>query len=102
MRRTLAFVLATLMLGLASRPIHGQVREEDTHALKTLHMLDRQTGWAVGTGGRLLRSIDGGTTWRDVTPVNPSGQKISVWDFTPLSSLIAWVLPVGTTGSKYH
>ncbi|MBF8284907.1 MAG: hypothetical protein HW378_3822 [Anaerolineales bacterium] len=39
-----------------------------------IHMLDATTGWAVATGGvgdpddHLLRTTDGGATWRDVTP----------------------------------
>jgi photosystem II stability/assembly factor-like uncharacterized protein len=101
MRRALAFVLATLLLGLASRPIHGQMREEDNPALKALYMVDGQTGWAATvTGGRLLRSTDGGTNWNDVTPLNSSGQKIWVLDIiTALSSLIAWVIPGGTNAS---
>ncbi len=40
----------------------------------TVHMLDANTGWAVAAGGigdpddHLLRTTDGGATWRDVTP----------------------------------
>jgi photosystem II stability/assembly factor-like uncharacterized protein len=39
-----------------------------------IHMLDAATGWAVAAGGagdpddHLLRTTDGGATWRDVTP----------------------------------
>lgn len=39
----------------------------------TIHMLDAATGWAVGQAvgdpdDHLLRTADGGLTWRDVTP----------------------------------
>src|SRR5574340_34222 len=98
MWRALAFVLATLMLGLASRPIHGQMREEDNPALKALRMVDGQTGWAATVaGGRSLRSTDGGTNWSDITPLNSSGQKIWVSDIAPFSSLNAWVMPSSNT-----
>ncbi len=98
MRRALAFVLATLILGLASQPITGQLREENNPALKALRMIDGQTGWATTlTGGRLLRSTDGGTNWSDVTPLNPSGQKVWVSaTITAISSLVAWVIAAGS------
>jgi photosystem II stability/assembly factor-like uncharacterized protein len=94
MRRARAFVLATLMLGLASRPIHGQPREEETPALTTLHMVDDKTGWAYGGG--VLRSTDGGINWRDITPINSSGQRIGFSNITALSHQVAWVIPAAT------
>jgi photosystem II stability/assembly factor-like uncharacterized protein len=36
--------------------------------LTNLHMLTATTGWGVESSGHLLRTGDGGTTWRDVTP----------------------------------
>jgi photosystem II stability/assembly factor-like uncharacterized protein len=31
-------------------------------------MIDENIGWSVDAGGHRLRTIDGGTTWKDVTP----------------------------------
>jgi photosystem II stability/assembly factor-like uncharacterized protein len=74
------------------------MQEENKPTLKILRMVDGQTGWAATvTGGRLLRTTDGGTNWSDVTPLNSSGQKIRVWNITALSSLIAWVMPSSDT-----
>ena len=42
-----------------------------------IHMLDANTGWAIGSlasrvGDHVLFTIDGGNTWKDVTPPEPS------------------------------
>ncbi len=94
MRRARAFILATLMLGLASRLIHGQPREEETPVLTSLYMVDDKTGWAYGGG--VLRSTDGGINWRDITPINSSGQRIGFSKITALSHQVAWVIPAPT------
>ena len=36
-------------------------------AISALHMLDSQNGWMI-TDTSVLRTVDGGATWRDVTP----------------------------------
>ena len=99
MRVGLAIAIAALLLGLASLPMQGQMRAGDVPALEAIHMVDRQAGWAV-TDPRyvslLLRTTDGGTYWRDVTPLRPSGRKIRVWKILVLSSHIAWVTPGDT------
>jgi len=65
-----------------------------TPALEAIRMVDAQIGWAITAPPSpptvLLRTTDGGISWRDVTPVNPSGQKVGVRRLTALSSLIAW------------
>ena len=34
-----------------------------TNLLRAVHFPNAQNGWAVGSGGTLLRSTDGGATW---------------------------------------
>src|SRR2546426_3572550 len=94
MRVVLTVTIATLAIGLAYRPIRGQMPAAALPALEAIRMVDAQIGWAMTDPGSpptvLLRTTDGGIGWRDVTPVNPSGQKVDVWRLTALSSLIAW------------
>lgn len=103
MRFALVITTAILTLGLASQSTHGQARAGDAPALRTIHMVDAQTGWAIlinyGSGSVLGRTTDGGNHWIDVTPVSSSGQKVNVWRITVLSSHIAWVMPSGPVGS---
>src|SRR3989442_6467918 len=110
MRTALAIVVLTFTLGLVSPLIQGQTREGDTSTvLDEIHMIDRLNGWAmthrrhVSVCGRescLLRTTDGGSRWRDVTPISSSGQKVRVSRISALSSLIAWVLPVAELDSS--
>src|SRR5438034_5061973 len=94
MRVVLTVTIAALAIGLASRPIRGQMQAAATPALEAIRMVDAQIGWAITAPPSpptvLLRTTDGGISWRDVTPVNPSGQKVGVRRLTALSSLIAW------------
>src|SRR2546422_8747003 len=97
MRVVLTVTIATLAIGLAYRPIRGQMPAAATPALEAIRMVDAQIGWAMTDPGSpptvLLRTTDGGIGWRDVTPVNPSGQKVDVWPLTTLSSIIALAPP---------
>jgi photosystem II stability/assembly factor-like uncharacterized protein len=63
-----------------------------------VNMLDATTGWAVGglegIGDHVLRTGDGGHTWRDVTPPEPASagdesDKIAIGSF--LDADTAWV-----------
>jgi photosystem II stability/assembly factor-like uncharacterized protein len=66
--------------------IAGQVE-----ALSSIHMLDTQTGWAMTVKGHIIRTLDGGVHWKNVTPHYPStaGQQKVVADFFTAS--ITWV-----------
>lgn len=104
MRVVLIFVEVILTLGLASQPMHGQTPAADASALVTIRMVAAQTGWAIlidklSGASALLRTTDGGTHWRDVTPLTSSGSKIRVLRITVLSPLIAWVVPVNAKDS---
>jgi photosystem II stability/assembly factor-like uncharacterized protein len=39
--------------------------------LSSIHMVDTGIGWAVTDKGHILRTIDGGVHWKDVTPKYP-------------------------------
>jgi photosystem II stability/assembly factor-like uncharacterized protein len=64
-------------------------------ALQSIQMMNALTGWAVTDqpdAHALLLTPDGGIHWIDVTPLNSSGQRISVDDVAVLKSLAAWVV----------
>jgi photosystem II stability/assembly factor-like uncharacterized protein len=72
-------------------------------------MVDALTGWAVTDepdANALLRTTDGGIHWRDVTPLNSSGQPVSVCCLMVLTPLISWVLSArdfsATTTKIFH
>jgi photosystem II stability/assembly factor-like uncharacterized protein len=96
MRTALIIVVLTFTLGLASRPIHGQMPAVDTPPPESIDMLDTQSGWARLLDYRsgvsmLLLTTSGGTQWEDVTPIDSSGHRIDVAYFHAFNSRIAWV-----------
>jgi photosystem II stability/assembly factor-like uncharacterized protein len=55
----------------------------------SMHMIDRNTGWAAGsTTDRILRTVDGGAHWDDVTP---KGAKAGTWITFFLGANNAWL-----------
>ncbi len=101
LRTALALIAAILVLSFS----HGSVLAQTVDQWRWLfspHMFDERTGWAVGAEGgsgawskgavgSVLRTIDGGSHWKDVTPQPPSGQHLFqgvpfVRAFSPLSA----------------
>jgi photosystem II stability/assembly factor-like uncharacterized protein len=63
----------------------------------SMHMIDRNTGWAAGSGtNRILRTTDGGSHWDDVTPhAAPAGTWITFF----LDGNNAWLASSPQPGS---
>lgn len=38
--------------------------------LANIHMMDQQSGWGIDVGQHIIHTMDGGHTWKDVTPNN--------------------------------
>lgn len=47
-------------------------------AIASIHMVDENTGWAMSASGRILRTMDAGQTWSDVTPSDVGNRPSSV------------------------
>lgn len=58
--------------------------------ITSMHMINAAVGWALETTGHILRTVDGGSNWKDVTP--PQGGYISN-GFFPLNEDQAWATP---------
>jgi photosystem II stability/assembly factor-like uncharacterized protein len=39
--------------------------------ISTLHMLDMQNGWALTDKGQVVKTTDGGSHWKNVSPPSP-------------------------------
>jgi photosystem II stability/assembly factor-like uncharacterized protein len=88
MRIAIASVMMALILGLGHGPVLAQT---GAGGLYSIHMFDALTGWALTSeesGNALLRTTDGGTNWRNVTPhifyLGPANVDV-------LTSFFAWV-----------
>ncbi|OLN28952.1 WD40/YVTN/BNR-like repeat-containing protein [Desulfosporosinus metallidurans] len=66
--------------------------------LSSIRMVTETTGWALGNG-RILRTIDGGNQWEDITPpeklANPRGTTLAFLDANTV-----WVATSTEDGSK--
>jgi photosystem II stability/assembly factor-like uncharacterized protein len=58
-----------------------------------LDAVDRRTVWAAGTGGEVLRTSDGGRSWRDVSPAG--AEALQFRDVEARDSRRASVLAIG-------
>ncbi len=65
-----------------------------------IQMVNAQVGWAASLNGNVLRTQDGGATWRDVSPVDlpkaAAGTTPTVPVFLPDDSQAAWLLDMRT------
>src|SRR2546427_1922922 len=112
MRVGLAFTMATLALAMASQPLHALQVRDDVSPLGSVRMIDAQIGWAVTprcgpcpprvVSGLLLRTTNGGTQWKDITPVDSSGQGVDVPYFHAFDSRIAWAPNPSRAATENH
>ncbi|MFG2352961.1 WD40/YVTN/BNR-like repeat-containing protein [Streptomyces sp. NPDC048521] len=58
-----------------------------------LAAVDRHTAWLAGTGGAVLRTTDGGSTWRNVSP--PGAAELQFRDVQAFDARRAVVLAIG-------
>ncbi|MFJ6572574.1 WD40/YVTN/BNR-like repeat-containing protein [Streptomyces sp. NPDC091292] len=76
---------------------HGlgwRLQDSGTDArFRGLAAVDRRTAWAAGSRGTVLRTQDGGRTWRDVSPVGAEGLEFR--DVEAFDARRAVVLAIG-------
>ena len=65
-----------------------------TNLLRAVHFPDAQNGWAVGSGGTLLRSSDGGATWTAQSAALGAGTA-ELYGVHFASATVGWVVVVG-------
>ena len=71
-----------------------------TSSMRGVSVVDEQVVWASGSGGVVLRSVDGGTTWAP-RPV-PEADSLDFRDIEAFDSLHAFVLSAGEDGRIYR
>jgi photosystem II stability/assembly factor-like uncharacterized protein len=77
MRRTALLALALLLALPAAASAHAPrwipVPTGSTQQFRGLDAVDRRTAWVGGSAGQVLRTTDGGRSWRDVSPPGSAG-----------------------------
>ena len=112
MRGATAIVIVILAFSFGSDLTLAQTGGRWDDWLYSIHMFDARAGWAVdaegwngsvakGAAQSVVRTIDGGLHWKDVTPPDPPGHKIArgAYGFRVnwTSSLVASVAAVEDT-----
>ena len=70
-------MLRPLLILLLSATAFAQWQMQDSHStasFRGIHSVNGQVAWASGTHGTILRTEDGGTTWRQCTTPPDAGQ----------------------------
>jgi photosystem II stability/assembly factor-like uncharacterized protein len=77
------------------------LRIASSPSIHSLNMLDANNGWALAETG-VVRTLDGGATWFDVTPASLNGAPANSFF---LDTTNGWVTTLGadpTSGTLYH
>ncbi|MCT2584168.1 WD40/YVTN/BNR-like repeat-containing protein [Actinophytocola gossypii] len=83
----------------AADPLSWRLTETGTDAqLRGLSAVSRHVAWASGSGGTVLRTVDGGRTWTDVGP--PGADALDFRDIEAFDARTAVALSIGTGASS--
>ena len=92
--------LLGLTLLLLATPLYSQwVRQnvDTTASFRGLAVVNEKIVWASGTGGTVIRTIDGGKTWNVITV--PGAEKLDFRDIEAFDSNTAYILSIGNGDS---
>src|SRR5688500_8365423 len=71
----------------------------DTSAsLRGLSVVNENVVWASGTGGTVIRTLDGGKTWKVITV--PGAEKLDFRDIEAFDATTAYILSIGNGDSS--
>ncbi|MBN1674114.1 MAG: fibronectin type III domain-containing protein [Kiritimatiellae bacterium] len=98
-RHTRLLTLAILLLPAAASalPVWEALDSGVTNGLEEIRFVDATTGWAVGHGGKIIKTTDGGDTWVQQDSGHPDAELISLHF---VNSTTGWV--VGYDGLLLH
>lgn len=69
-------------------------------SMRGVSVVDERVAWASGTAGTVLRTTDGGVSWRTVSV--PAADSLDFRDIEAFDSLTAYVLSAGPDGRIYY
>src|SRR5687767_5281890 len=90
-----------LLLTIPSTAISAQWVKQNvntTASFRGLSVVNEKIVWASGTGGTVIRTIDGGRTWKVMTV--PGGEKLDFRDIEAFDASTAYILSIGNGESS--
>jgi photosystem II stability/assembly factor-like uncharacterized protein len=100
MRVSYPVIYAVVSLACASA-LFGQwtgVNVDTKAGFRGLSVVSEKVIWAGGTGGTVVRTVDGGTNWRVMTV--PGGEKLDFRDIEAFDENTAYILSIGNGDSS--
>jgi len=91
MRFLIVFTLLLLPIAVPAQWLRQKV--DTTAGFRGLAVIDRTVVWASGTGGTVIRTVDGGVTWRVITV--PGAGKLDFRDIEAFDANTAYILSIG-------
>jgi photosystem II stability/assembly factor-like uncharacterized protein len=92
----LGFLFASLAVPTQAQWIKQSVNT--TAGFRGLSVVNEKVVWASGTGGTVIRTIDGGKTWKVITV--PGAEKLDFRDIEAFDADTAYVLSIGNGESS--
>jgi photosystem II stability/assembly factor-like uncharacterized protein len=93
------FIISLAMVfSLATYPQWIKQSVNTTAGLRGLSVVNEKIVWASGTGGTVIRTVDGGKTWNVITV--PGAEKLDFRDIEAFDSSTAYILSIGSGESS--
>lgn len=96
--KKLIFAVLVLATGVFGQPRWERFDVGTDAAFRGLSVVNADVVWASGTGGTVVRTIDGGRNWQ-VLKV-PDAEKLDFRDIEAFDANTAYILSIGTGGSS--
>jgi len=96
MKIAIILILALCVCGVRAQWVKQSV--DTTASLRGLAVVNEKIVWASGTGGTVIRTIDGGKTWKVMTV--PGAEKLDFRDIEAFDANTAYILSIGNGESS--
>ncbi len=91
-------IAMTAALALLAAPVWTNQTSGVTASLRGVSAVSDRVAWASGSGGTVLRTSDGGSTWQAMSI--PGAEKLDFRDVDAVSADVAYVLSIGAGESS--
>lgn len=92
------FIFTLLLFSVSTHAQWIKQNVDTTASFRGLSVVNEKTVWASGTGGTVIRTIDGGKTWKVM--VVPGAEKLDFRDIEAFDANMAYILSIGNGESS--
>src|SRR5438046_9088428 len=96
--RSVSIIAAVLLLAISASSQWIKQNVDTTASLRGLSVVNEKVVWASGTGGTVIRTIDGGKRWKVMTV--PGAEKLDFRDVEAFDADTAYIRSIGTGESS--